>query len=77
MRRHPKTTWGRKVSIKKAEKQLQDIVEQVRATNNAITLTNAKGDLVRIVPIPIPIGVRNGRQVYRIEDMQYLDVPPY
>jgi hypothetical protein len=38
-------------------------------------VTGPNGDLVRIVPIPKPIGEWKGRPVYRLKDVQYLDFP--
>lgn len=66
-----------RVRIDKAEKILTAIVDKVCSTHKPVILTNSKGDVAKIVPVPKPIGSRRGRLIYRLEDMQFLEIPPY
>ncbi|HYG74380.1 MAG TPA: type II toxin-antitoxin system Phd/YefM family antitoxin [Planctomycetota bacterium] len=65
------------IPLAEAKEHLPDLVEKVCDTREPVYIETASGKLVKVVPVPIPIGRRNGRDVYKLEDMQHLDLPPY
>ena len=66
-----------RISVTEAGQKLAAVVERIVLTHEPVVITNEQGDAAKIIPIPKPIKVVNGRPVYKLEDMQYLDVPPY
>ncbi|MCW8133059.1 MAG: hypothetical protein KIS92_22110 [Planctomycetota bacterium] len=53
-----------------------DAEKKVAATHEPVVITTADGDKAKIIPIPKPVKTVNGRPVYKLEDMQFLEVPP-
>ena len=66
-----------RISVIEAGKKLAAVVDKIVLTHEPVVITNEQGDAAKIIPIPKPIKVVNGRPVYKLEDIQYLDVPPY
>lgn len=64
-----------KLTVQEAGKRFDNLVEEVHNKKEPVVVTGPTGDLVRIVPVPKPVGQFKGRPVYRIEDVQYLDAP--
>jgi hypothetical protein len=64
-----------KVKASQAPSKFNEWVEYVRSKEAAVIVTGPEGDLVRIVPIPKPVGKWKGRKVYKLKDVQYLDFP--
>ncbi len=66
-----------RISVVEAEQNLAALVEKIVLTPEPVVITNAQGDAAKIIPIPKPIKVVNGRPIYNLKDMQFLDVPTY
>jgi len=64
-----------KISATEVQNKFDDWVEYVREKEDEIIVTGPDGDLVRIVPIPKPVGEWKGRPVYKLKDVQHLDFP--
>ncbi|HYG73750.1 MAG TPA: hypothetical protein VEK08_01855 [Planctomycetota bacterium] len=64
-----------RIPIEELKKHLEEIVEQVQKNNEAVVVTGASGDLVRVTPLPKPTGEWKGRPRYKLKDVPYLDFP--
>lgn len=62
--------------VAKAKEELSQLVDEVSLTGEAVMITSSKGRAVKIVPVPKPIRIVGGRAVYRLEDLQHLDIAP-
>jgi hypothetical protein len=58
--------------LENPDERLQEVADRVCDTNSPVTVRTAKGNAVRIVPVPKPIGYRRGVPIYRDEDIQFL-----
>ncbi|HYF48117.1 MAG TPA: hypothetical protein VEJ63_01835 [Planctomycetota bacterium] len=64
-----------KITVDEAAKSFEKIVEYVVGHEEAVTVSGPSGDLVRIIPVPKPVGEWKGRPVYKLKDVQHLDYP--
>ena len=58
-----------------AKTPLGEIIERVCASGEALLVTGPDGGLVRLTPVPKPVGEFNGRPMYAVDDFQHLDFP--
>ena len=65
------------IPLAEAKENLPDLIEKVCETREPVYIATSSGKLVKVSPVPVPIGRRNGRDVYKLEDFQHLVLPPY
>jgi prevent-host-death family protein len=64
-----------KLTVEEAGRRFSELVDLVSQKKESVVVSGPSGELVRIIPVPKPVGDFKGRPVYKIEDVQYLDAP--
>ena len=65
------------IPLAEAKENLTDLIEKVCDSREPVYIETSSGKLVKVSPVPVSIGRRHGRDVYKLEDFQHLDLPPY
>ncbi|MEI6234695.1 MAG: hypothetical protein WCT04_16690 [Planctomycetota bacterium] len=60
------------IELDQAYAKLDEVAQEVCASNSPMTIKTKGGDEVKIIPVPKPIRFFKGKPVYRLEDTQYL-----
>ncbi|MGD0089151.1 MAG: hypothetical protein ABSE73_04465 [Planctomycetota bacterium] len=51
------------------------MAEQVSSSHEEIVVAGPDGEMVKLLPVPKPVGQYKARPVYDIDDAQHLDFP--
>ena len=60
------------ILINDSRSQLGKVVNLVVRKRKPVTVKTKKGNAVKVIPVPKPVGYRKGVPIYRDTDLQYL-----